>query len=72
MTIFDSIKYPISDPASADQLNAVPHAIKRKWVNHLEYYYPSNPGTGYRTVMHTFYTKENVTLLRRVILEYDT
>ena len=76
MTIFDSIKYPLSIMSDTvhNQLSAVPDSIKRKWVNHPEYYYPTTTYSKgrYRTLIHIYPTEENITLLKRIIQDYNT
>ena len=60
MTIFDSIKYPISDPPTLEELRAVPESIYRAW----EVY------NGWNLGMKTY--NEKIKLLRKFILEYDS
>jgi hypothetical protein len=40
MTIFDSIKYPISDPPTEEQLAALPGEVYNEWAEELGYRCP--------------------------------
>ncbi len=57
MSLFDVIKYPISDKLTADELRAVPVAIIRKWHR--------DPIVYQNNVLNS------AKLLRKLILEYN-
>ena len=58
MTIFDSIKYPISDRITSHEW----HQLSLKFKVHWQYLYRSNP---------TRDIHDNVIPLRKYIMEYD-
>lgn len=37
MTIFDTIRYPISNPPTAEEFEAVPPRLLRKWIKKTEW-----------------------------------
>ena len=73
MTIFDSIKYPISDQPTYDELEAIPVEI---WLDFLYRAIDVNserlPSTLAFMYMSSAAWKVRVELLKRTILEYET
>ena len=71
MTIFDSIRYqlPVANSTDfADQnqiLNRIPWHIRCIWYDHEDFQYAKNGNK----IFH--FTKHNVNLLRKIILEYE-
>ena len=66
MTIFDSIKYPIPDGLVGMSVFDLPQEIFDTWVHHPEFIH-TTPKT-----FDTIRYPENVSLLRRVIAEYES
>ena len=59
MTIFDAIKYPISDnPTSGEEYDSLPEHFHVIWRNRLDPYFSK-------------YHNVNLKILRKIILEYD-
>jgi len=86
MTIFDSIKYPISDPPTEEELTNLPKELYDKWLGYwndqvIEDLTPAHVAAYYRFVnniswvgedeaVHKAY-KEKRDILKRLIHEYD-
>jgi hypothetical protein len=76
MTIFDSIKYPIGHPPTAEQLEALPPRLFHKWTSRQWNYDArqvtpdmiANWASVRKDVQQTY---EALALLRRIILEDD-
>jgi len=72
MSLFDVIKYPISDKITTDELNAVPEPIYNYWNWH--YGYKSDMP---RRIIHSFLVsdgsegQEKIANLSKVIAEYE-
>jgi len=77
MTIFDSIKYPISNPPTLEQLENIPYHILYEWKINNNFTENATPYSIYgfykREVEDCTYTdcKWEVDNLRRRIKEYD-
>lgn len=73
MTIFDSIKYQISDRPSYEELEAIPQSI---WIEFLKCSNDMSNVNYPRTLAFMYISSiewhERTAMLRRVILEYDT
>ena len=63
MTIFDSIKYPLSCPVKQGELGAVPAEIYDAWFNKV---YPGIGSSNRPTY------QEKINMLRKMIAEWDT
>ena len=59
MTIFDSIKYPVSNPLTPDEAHNIPDDI---WIEYLQRLNKACDATE---------AADQVALLRKVILEHD-
>ena len=86
MTIFDSIKYPISDPPTEEELTNLPKELYDRWVGYWNYPVikelpPAHIAAYYRFVsnlreleedegLQKVY-KQKLDILRRLIHEYD-
>jgi hypothetical protein len=87
MTIFDSIKYPVSDPPTGKELTNLPSAIYNKWmelwnddgremltpVNIAAYYYYLHNDIGNDNASSEIKElyKLKLDALKRIILEHD-
>jgi len=75
MTIFDSIKYPISDEIPYNDIWKVPEEIRKIWYNHPKfiYYQGQHSNEGRRDSEGRRYTLTlfKIRLLRKIILEYN-
>lgn len=70
MSLFDSIKYPISCPPTEEELSAIPEELYRKWLQMCGYGWVSSPYA--MTALYRFDPfVEDVQLLRKMILEYE-
>jgi len=60
MTIFDTLRYPISDPLTTEQVRALPEGLYRKWyweIYKAPFYIP---------------IKDQINILRKMIAEHNT
>ncbi len=81
MTIFDAIRYPVSDRVTYDELRNIPEPIIEKWLisadaSQLYLYGPRQNVRGYMSLSDRIritpaYAKEAVALLRKIIAEYE-
>ena len=69
MTIFDSLKYPISDRVTFAELNAIPDSIFRKFKEVAGY--DRNAGRVYVYFSHQLYSGTHNRLLRKIIAEHE-
>ena len=69
MTIFDTIRYPVSDIPTVEELNNIPIEIMELWKTKYHFTTYSNAGI---VSFFKFYTARNIILaLRKMIKEYD-
>ena len=77
MTIFDSIRYPISDLPTVKELEVLPSDLFNQWVESTEWNHPDRRKTPF--LIGTWYALtpalkmadvKEVKLLRKMILEY--
>jgi len=80
MTIFDALRYQISDIPTSIELVALPDELFKEWVGRTEWYHPGNRkeadriGDWYENVLRgplSFGDKEEIALLRKMIAEWE-
>ena len=81
MSLFDIIKYPISDPPTEYELSALPRSLYAKWLKCTFWQHRSSP-TIVSSYYHDLYFlssssyadgfyKKDIPALRKMIKEYD-
>lgn len=61
MSLFDIIKYPVSDPLTYDEYDNLPDVIKNRWLSTLT-----------TANMFTFFSdKDSLNLLKKIIENYE-
>lgn len=72
MSIFTVIKYPISNPPTAEQLKVLPTDLINKWINHSNFNYhflfPPQSNTPENI---SRLPVDSVALLRKLMQEYE-
>ena len=80
MTIFDTIKYPISDPPTKAELAALPEQLFRDWLKEMNWSLHITPriiAQYYLSVNHRVDVtqlqkmKRDITILRKMIEDYE-
>lgn len=72
MTIFDTIKYPISEPPTKAELSALPDNLYAKWQSSIGLSFaPGMMVIIYATCRNSASCKRDTTILRKMISEYD-
>lgn len=71
MTIFDSIKYPISDKPTYEELETLPQAIWNDFLHRCGDSDSKLPRTIAFMFLNSIQWDDRVGLLRRTILEYN-
>jgi len=73
MTIFDALRHPVQDKMSIEEFRAIPIRIREEWVAHPKFQqiYPlRDHDRKDRKIMEL--NNQNINLLRRIILEWET
>ncbi len=73
MSLFDILRYPISDSPTVEQLKALPTELYREWLKSANFApdrWDCNDVIWYFSV-HPNHTAHDIKLLREMIEEYD-
>jgi len=71
MTIFDSIKYPISFPPTLEELDNIPIDIIELWKTKYRFTTHSNAGIISFVELFDSPGEQEILALRKMIMEYD-
>ena len=71
MTIFDSIKYPISFPPTLEELDNIPIDIIELWKTKYRFTNYSNAGIISFVELFDAPGEQEILALRKMIMEYD-
>ena len=69
MSLFDNIRYPISDIPTAEELNALPRSVYNEWLNGRPQYTPYQ-----MSLIFAAYPEQGIReslRIRKLLLEYD-
>lgn len=69
MTIFDTLKYPIKNNYNSKDLANLPSLVYWHWVTHRDYC--ADPVKHVNQDNIRYYSKSNINLLRKIILELN-
>jgi len=70
MTVFDVLKYPVSDNMPIDDFRAIPLKMREAWVEHPDYINNPTPSSVDAVAHAKMISHMNIILLRKIIAEW--
>ena len=71
MSLFDVIKYPISDPPTPEEINALPRDLSMKWLLSIGFT-PINSGFVFSAKdLSNYFGSDEIEDLRKMVLDYE-